>query len=208
MASDPKDAQSAIRSLAGDLTHRWLQTGEIPDDAIEATAPALRELLGAGMELSFDDFLHKDYVRPDWGFLQFNTPLFPAPFEFYLPTSWRIEPTGESDVAIVVDAGGARQQVLQLAGKSQYGDAIDGALYSGDLLGFEVGRDYVQFIRWRFVSASETGYAVWSIFSAGDAAVVSLGEAADVEGLRVQLTASANSIPWYHWIEHMKSTGA
>lgn len=207
-APDPDDAASAIRALAGDLTHRWLQTGEIPDDAIEGTVPALRELLGGGIELSFDDFQHKHYVRPDWGFAQFAPPEVPAPFEMYLPTSWRIEPTGEPGVAIVVDQHGDRRQVLQLAGRSQYGDAVDAALYGGDLLGFEVGRDYGQFIHWRFVAARPDGYDVWSIFSAGDQALVSLGEAADVEGLKVQLTSSANSIPWHHWIEFVKNADA
>ena len=206
--TDPEEAASAIRSLAGDLTHRWLQTGEIPDDAVEGTVPTLREFLGGGMELSFDDFQHKHYVRPDWGFAQFATPEAPAPFEMYLPTSWRIEPTGEPGVAIVVDETGSRRQVLQLAGRAQYGDAVDAALYGGDLLGFEVGRDYGQFIHWRFVAARPDGYDVWSIFSAGDQALVSLGEAADVEGLKVQLTASANSIPWHHWIAFAKNSDA
>jgi hypothetical protein len=206
--SDPGDAQSAIRSLAGDLTHRWLQSGEIPDDAVEGTVPALRDLLGAGIELSFDDFQHKHYVRPDWGFAQFAPAEFPAPFELYLPTSWRIEPTGEPGVAIVVDHAGNRQQVLQVAGRAQYADAVDAALYGGDLLGFEVGRDYGQFIHWRFVAGRSDGYDVWSIFGAGDHALVLLGEASDVEGLKIQLTSSANSIPWHHWIEFMKNADA
>lgn len=205
--SDPEKAQDAIRSLAGDLTHRWLATGEIPDDAIEATSPALRELLGAGMELSFDDFLHRDYAKSDWGFSQLETADFPAPFEMYLPTSWRIVPTSERGVAEVFDVNGRRRQVIQVAGKSQYGDAVDGALYSGELLGFEVGRDYGQFIHWRFISGTPDGYDVWSISSAGDAAVVSLGEAADAEELKIQLTSSKNSVPWHHWIESVKRTG-
>ncbi|MCR4342134.1 MAG: hypothetical protein NUW01_19835 [Gemmatimonadaceae bacterium] len=205
---DPDDAGSSIRSLAGDLTDRWLQSGEIPDDAVEATVPALRELLGGGIELSFDDFQHKHYVRPDWGFAQFAPPEFPAPFELYLPTSWRIEPTGEPGVAIVVNHAGERRQVLQVADRSQYADAVDSALYGGDLLGFQVGRDYGQFNHWRFVAASPEGYDVWSIFGAGDHALVMLGEATDVDGLRVQLTSSANSIPWNHWIEFAKNADA
>ena len=205
---DPADAQSAIRSLAGDLTRRWLQTDEIPDDAVEGTVPALRELLGAGLELSFDDFLHKHYVRPDWGFAQFLPPEFPAPFEMYLPTSWRIEQAGEPGVALVVDQADNRQQVLQVAGRPQYADAVDVALYGADLLGVEVGRDYGQFIHWRFVAARPDGYDVWSIFAAGDQALVSLGEAADVDGLKVQLTSSVNSIPWHHWIEFVKNADA
>ena len=202
------DAESAIRSLADDLTQRWLQTGEIPDDAVEGTVPALRELLGAGMELSFDDFQHKQTVRPDWGFAQFAPPEFPTPFEMYLPTSWRIEPTDEPGVARVVDRAGNRQQVLQVAGRAQYADVVDAALYGGDLLGFEVGRDYAQFIHWRFVAGRPDGYDVWSIFGAGDKALVSLGEATDVDGLKVQLTSSANSIPWHHWIEFVKNSEA
>lgn len=200
------DAESAIRSLADDLTQRWLQTGEIPDNAVEGTVPALRDLLGAGMELSFDDFLHKDYVRPDWGFVQFAPPEFPAPFEMYLPTSWRIEPAGEPGVANVVDHAGNRQQVLQVTGRAQYADAVDIALYGGDLLGFEVGRDFGQFIHWRFVAARSDGYDVWSIFAAGDQALVSLGEARNVAGLREQLTSSTSSSPWYHWIKAVKQT--
>lgn len=106
------DAESAIRALAGELTDRWLQTGEIPDDVVEGTVPALRELLGGGIELSFDDFQHKHHVRPDWGFFQFAPPEYPAPFELCLPTSWRIEPTGEPGVAIVVDHQGSLRQVV------------------------------------------------------------------------------------------------
>lgn len=207
-SSDPADAESAIRSLAGDLTHRWLQAGEIPDDAVEGTAPALRELLSVGMELSFDDFQHKHYARSDWGFAKFAPPEFPAPFELYLPTTWRIEPTGETGVATVLDQKNSRQQVLQVTGREQYADAVDAALYGGDLLGFEVARDYAQFIHWRFVAARPDGYDVWSIYGAGDQALVTLGEAADVDGLKVQLTSSANSIPWHHWIEVEKSAGA
>ena len=199
--SQPDDAQSAIRALAGDLTHRWLTTGEIPDDAIEASAPALRELLGAGTELSFDDFQHRDYVRPGWALKHFHAEDFPAPFELYLPATWRIIPTEEPGVGEIFDQEDRRRQVLQVAGKSVYGDAVDGAIYSGDLLGFEVGRDYGQFIRWRFVAGTPEGYDVWSIFSAGDAALVSLGEAADVDELKVQLTSSVNSIPWHYWIK-------
>lgn len=198
------DAEGAIRSLADDLTQRWLQTGEIPDDALEGAVPALRDLLGAGIELSFDDFQHKHHLRPDWSFAQFGPPDLPAPLELYLPTTWRIEPTDEPGVALVVDRGGVRQQVLQVAERAQYADAVDAALYGGDLLGFEVGRDYGPFIHWRFVAARPDGYDVWSIFSSGDQALVVLGEAADVDGLKLQLTSSANSIPWHHRIEFVK----
>jgi len=200
------DAESAVRSLAGDLTDRWLRTGEIPDDAVEGTVPALRDLLDGGIELSFDDFQHKHHVRPDWGFAQFAPPDFPSPFELYLPTSWRIEPADEPGVATVVDGRGNRQQVLQIVGRAQYADAVDAAVYGGDLLGFEVGRDYGRFIRWRFVAARPDGYDVWSIFGAGDHALVSVGEAAGVDGLKVQLTSSVNSMPWHHWIEAAKAT--
>lgn len=192
---DPADAQDVIRSLAGDLTRQWLATGEIPDDAVEATSPVLRELLGGGLGLSFDDFQHRDHVRADWGFFQFESGDFPAPFELYLHTSWRIVPAEERGVAAVLDNTGRRRQVLQVAGRSVYGDAIDGALYSGDLLGFEVGRDYGQFIHWRFVSETPDGYDVWSVFSAGDAALVSLGAAANVQELKMQLTSSAKLDP-------------
>mgnify|MGYP000226900008 CR=1 FL=1 len=198
------DSLSAIRSLAGDLTHAWLSTDSIPDDAVEAFTPELRNLLGGGIEISFDDFQHRPYVRPDWGLFQFQTANFPAPFELYLHTSWRIVPTIEEGVAEVFDATGRRVQVLQVAGRSAFGDAIDGALYSGDLLGFEVGRDYGQFVHWRFVAAAPHGYDMWSVFSAGDAALVSLGEAGNVEELKMQLTSSRNSIPWHHWIESVK----
>ena len=200
------DARSAILRLAGDLTDEWLKSGAIPDDAVEAFTPKLRELLGGGLGISFDDFQHRHYVRPDWGFAQYTPPEFAAPFELYLPTSWRVAATEEPGVATVVDENGDRRQVLQIARRAQYEDAIDGAVYAGDLLGFEVGRDHGQFIRWRFVAESPSGYDVWSIFSAGDRAVVILGEAADVDGLRVQLTASANSIPWHHWIEYARQT--
>lgn len=202
------DARSAIRGLAGDLTHAWLKTGVIPDDAVEAFTPELRDLLGGGLEISFDDFQHRHFVLPDWGFSQYSTAEFAAPFELYLPTSWRVVPSDEQGVATIVDELGARRQVLQVASKAQYEDAIDGAVYAGDLLGFEVGGDYGQFIHWRFVAASPGGYDVWSIFSAGDHAVVILGEATGVEALRVQLTASANSIPWHHWIEFARSVDA
>lgn len=202
------DARSTIRALAGDLTHAWLTSGTIPDDAVEAFTPELHDLLGGGIEISFDDFQHKHYVRPDWGFAQFAPPEFPAPFELYLPTSWRIQPTDESAVATVVDQSGNRQQVLQVAGRAQYGDAVDASIYGGDLLGFAVGRDYGQFMHWRFVAERPDGYDVWSIFGAGDQALVTLAEAADVEGLKVQLTSSANSIPWYHWIEFVKNADA
>src|SRR5688500_2191565 len=205
---DHEDAQSAIRALAGDLTHEWLKSGTIPDDVVEGFTPELRDLLGGGIEVSFDDFQHMHYVRPDWGFFQFQTASFPAPFEFYLHTSWRIVPTAEDGVAEVFDTTGRRRQVLQVAGRSVYGDAIDGALYSGDLLGFEVGRDYGQFVHWRFVSAAPHGYDVWSIFSAGDAAIVSLGEATDADELKAQLVASKNSIPWHHWIESVKQSNS
>lgn len=199
------DAESEIRSLAGDLTHRWLQTGKIPDDTVERIAPALRDLLGAAIELSFDNFRHEQHVHPDWRFAPFAPPGFPAPIELYLPSSWRIDPTGEPGVARVVDHAGNRQQVLQVAGPAQYGDVVDAALYGGDLLGFKVGRDYGRFIHWRFVAARPDGYDVWSIFGAGDHALVSLGEAADVDELKIQLTSSANSIPWHHWIETAKA---
>ena len=63
-------------------------------------------------------------------------------------------------------------------------------------------------IHWRFVAERPDGYDVWSIFGAGDQALVTLGEAADVEGLKVQLTSSANSIPWHHWIEWAKNADA
>lgn len=202
------DARSAIRALAGDLTHQWLRTGAIPDDAVEAFTPEIREHLGGGLEISFDGFQHRHYVRPDWGFFQHEAADFPAPFELYLPTSWRIMPTGEDGVAEVRDANGRRRQVLQVAGRSAYEDVIDGALYSGDLLGFEVGRDYGQFIHWRFVSETPQGYDVWSLFGAGDAALVTLGEAADADELKIQLTASMNSIPWHHWIELAKRSDA
>ena len=202
------DAGSAIRGLADDLTHAWLKTGVIPNDTVEAFTPELRDLLGGGLEISFDDFQHRHFVRPDWGFVQYSPPEFAAPFELYLPTSWRVVPADEPGVATVVDERGARRQVLQIARREQYEDAIDGAVYAGDLLGFEVGRDYGQFIRWRFVAASTEGYDVWSVFSAGDHAVVILGEATDVDGLRVQLTASANSTPWHHWIEFARNADA
>lgn len=202
------DARSSIRALADDLTAEWLKTGSIPDDAVEAFTPELRALLGGGLEVSFDDFQHKHYVRPDWGFARFALPEFSAPFELYLPTSWRIVPTEERGVATVVDALGNRHQVLQVARREQYEDAIDGAVYAGDLLGFEVGRDYGQFLHWRFVAESAEVYDVWSIFSAGDQALVILGEATDVDGLRIQLTSSANSIPWHHWIEFAKNADA
>ena len=202
------DARSSIRSLAGDLTDLWLKTGSIPDDAIEAFTPELRELLGGGLEISFDDFQHRHYVRPDWGFAQFSPPEFAAPFELYLPTSWRVVPTAEQGVAIVRDERDNRRQVVQVARREQFEDAIDGAVYAGNLLGFEVGRDYGQFIHWRFVAAGPDGYDVWSLFSAGDHAVVILGEATDVAGLKVNLTSSANSIPWHHWIEFAKNADA
>lgn len=204
MAGAGDEARSAIRALAGDLTHQWLKSGTIPEDAVEAFTPELRELLGGGLGISFDDFQHRHYVRPDWGLFQFEAANFPAPFELYLHTSWLIMPTGEDGVATVVDASGRRLQALQVAGPSAYEDVIDGALYSGDLLGFEVGGDYGQFVHWRFVSASQHGYDVWSIFSAGDAALVSLGEAADADELKIQLTSSMNSIPWHHWIDLAK----
>lgn len=207
MATSP-DARSTIRDLAGDLTDAWLKAGAIPDDAVEAFTPELRELLGGGLEISFGDFQHRHYVRPEWGFAQYSQPEFVAPVELYLPTSWRVVPTDESGVATVLDERGDRRQVLQIARREQYEDAIDGAVYAGDLLGFEVGRDYGQFIHWRFVAASTEGYDVWSIFSAEDRAVVIVGEATDVDGLRVQLTASANSIPWHHWIEFARSVDA
>ena len=203
-----EDAGSAIRALAGDLTHEWLKAGSIPDDAVEAFTPELRELLGGGLEISFDDFQHRHYVRPDWGFAQYSPPEFPAPFELYLPTSWRVVPSDEQGVATIVDEHGAGRQVLQVARKSQYEDAIDGAVYAGELLGFEVGRDYGQFIHWRFVAASSGAYDVWSIFSAGDQALVTVGEAADSDSLKVQLTSSVNSIPWHHWIEFVKNADA
>lgn len=200
-APDQGEAQAAIHALALDLAQRWLETGDVPDDAVEATAPALRELLGAGMELSFDDFQHKHYVRPDWGFLQYAPPEFPAPFELYIPTTWRIEPTDEPLVAVVRDGDGRRQQVVQIATRKLFPDAVGSALGARQLLGFEVGRDFGQFIRWRFVAETEQGYEVWSIFSAGEFAVVILGEATGVDDLKRQLVASANSIPWHHWIE-------
>lgn len=199
------DADGVIRSLADDLTHRWLHSGEIPDDAVQATAPALRNLLGGAMELSFDNFQHQQHARPDWGFAGFASRDFPEPFELYLPTSWRIEP-GEPGVTLVVDRAGTRQQALQFAERAQYADAIDAALYGGDLLGFEVGRDYGRFIHWRFVAARPDGYDVWSIYSSGDQALVVLGEATDVDGLKVQLTSSANSSPWQRRIELAKTS--
>ena len=204
-----QDPQHVIRSFAEDLASQWLREGIVPDDAVEASTPELRELLGVGLELSFDDFQHKDYVRPDWGFSQFTTSEFPAPFELYLPVTWRIRPSEEEEgVGTVVDHAGERRQVMQVAQPPQYEHAIDGALYSGDLLAFEVGRDYGPFIHWRFVARSSAGYDVWSIFSGGERALVTLGEASDVEMLKVQLTASVNSIPWYHWIEAQKASDA
>lgn len=204
MSQPVADAQSVIRSLAGDLAHQWLETGEVPDDAVEGFTPELRTLLDAGLELSFDDFQHRDYVRPDWGFFQFASPEWPAPFELYLPTDWRIEPTAQAGVANVVDRSGSRRQVLQVAGKPQYKAVVEVALYSGDLLAFEVGRDYGPFVHWHFVATTPAGYGVWSIFSAGDHALVSFGKASAVAGLRVQLTSRVNSIPWHHWIEYVK----
>lgn len=204
MNEHSQDPQDVIRSFAEDLVRQWLTEGVIPDDAVEASTPELRALLGAGLELSFDDFQHRHHVRPDWGFAQFMTPEFPAPFELYLPVSWSIESAAEQGVATVVDQARVRRQVLQIAEASQFEDATDGALYGGELLGFEVGREYGPFIHWRFVSRCDAGFDVWSIFSAGDHALVSLAEADDVDGLRVQLTSSVNSIPWYHWIEAQK----
>lgn len=201
MPDQREDAGSAIRALAADLTHEWLRTGSIPNDAVEAFTPELRELLGGGLEISFDDFQHRHCLRPDWGFAQYAAPEFAAPFELYLPTSWRVVATEEPGVATVVDENGDRRQVLQIARQEQYEDVLDGAIYAGDLLGFEVGLDHGQFIHWRFIAAAPEGYDVWSIFSAGDQALMMVGEAADLDALRAQITSSVNSIPWHHWIE-------
>lgn len=209
MREQSRDPQEVIRSFAEDLVRQWLTEGVVPDDAVEASTPELRTLFGAGLELSFDDFQHKHYVRPDWGFSQFSLPeTFPAPFELYIPTSWQIERIADRPAANIVDESGVRRQLVQAATREPTMLAVERALDVGRLLGFEVARDYGPFLRWRFVAATETAYEVWSIFSSGEYALVCLGKASDATELKTQLESSVNSIPWYHWIEAQKASDA
>lgn len=91
-------------------------------------------LLGGGLEISFDDFKHRNFVPHDWGFSWYSPPEFASPFELYLPTSWREVSTDEPGAATMMDDRGGRRQALQIARPEQYEDAIDGAVYAGDLL--------------------------------------------------------------------------
>jgi hypothetical protein len=197
---DEREALSSIRELVDDLTSRWLNEGVLPDQGLEAMTPQLRTLLG-GNYPSFEDFRHRDYVRDDWGFAQFQVEqFFEAPWEFYIPITWRIQPEEDGVSAAVVDDEGRRRQAIQPTHRDRHPADLNWIFGAGDLLGFEFGADAPDFVHWRFVSVGTHGYNVFGIFTANEYGVLTVGFASNADEVKQQLESSMTSIPWYHWI--------
>ena len=197
---DDSEARSTIKQFVDDILAKWLNHGQIPEHGVEAMTPHLRELLN-GDASSFEDYKHRDYLRPDWGFSRYHLEqFFDAPWEFYMPTSWRIEAAEDGYSANVIDALEKRRQAIQPTHRDRHPADIQWIFSAGEVIGFEFSSEQSEYLNWRFVMRGAHGYNVFSVFTAGEYGVLVVGFAANGEEVKEQLQCSMTSIPWYHWM--------
>jgi hypothetical protein len=195
----PKDARATINDLARDLTTQWLN-GVVPEDGIEAMTPELRTLLGSD-DASFDDFQHRDYVRPDWGFGTYHLErFFDAPWQFYVPTSWYLQESEDGTSATAYTAEDKRALAIQATHRDRFPADLEWVFGAGDVLGFEYNRDSADALHWRFVTHGEHGYNVFGIYTMTEYGVLTVGFASNADELKMQLESAMTSIPWYSWL--------